>query len=211
MTPYRGTLLLACAAALLVFTTCGSVTIKEDREKEILDKFTPETRVKYEDLLVELESYTTDGDRYQRKYQKLLIGIAGDLIEEKEMTIAEHSIGFYYDKKSGDTEKLYLGLDIDSGRIASGSYPNVVINLLQKDLDDIIETLNSCRSILYEDNIIGLVIGWKWTSGAVREQVNIWISKDNVLRFEDNRLTLEELIQRSTVTNTEGKIIRLLI
>ncbi len=202
---------IALAAALLVLTTCGSVTIQEDREQEILNKYTPETKQKYDDLLVELESYTTAGDTYQKRYQKLLIGIAGDLIEEKEMSIARHSIGFYFDRKSGDTEKLYLGLDIDSGRIASGSYANVVINLLQKDLEDIIETLKSCRSILYEDDVIGIVIGWKWISGSVREQVNIWISKENVIRFEENRLTLDELIQRSTVTNTEGKIIRLLI
>jgi hypothetical protein len=40
--------------------------------------------------------------------------------------------------------------------------------------------------------------------------VTMWIDKKDVLRFEKKELTFNEIIQRNIVTNTEGKVIKLL-
>jgi hypothetical protein len=40
------------------------------------------------------------------------------------------------------------------------------------------------------------------------EFINIWINKGDVFRYEEGRLTPNELLGRSIFTNTSGKIIR---
>jgi hypothetical protein len=54
-----------------------------------------------------------------------------------------------------------------------------------------------------------MVIGWTWHNRGAHERVNIWIPKAYMDRFEGNRITFDELIQMSTVTNTAGRIILL--
>ncbi|MGL4370496.1 MAG: hypothetical protein ACRCUT_12615, partial [Spirochaetota bacterium] len=50
----------------------------------------------YEKYLVTIESYTTNGSVYQKKYTDYLYGVARILTEETKMSVVERSIGFYY-------------------------------------------------------------------------------------------------------------------
>lgn len=190
----------------LLFATCGLTT---EREQKILDYYSDRNRDRYVDLLVEVERYTTAGAEYHRKYYKHLIGIAGDMVEKKKLTVEKASVGFYFDKRSGDKRKLYLGLDLSPSGNYTQSYEAVAVSFIRKDLRNIIETINSCRSIFEENEVVGMVIGWWWTSTGARERVSIWILKDDFIRFEDGMITFDELLQKSTATNTIGRVIKL--
>lgn len=201
-----------CAAALfLVFmipATCVSQQASVVREKALLDQVTESNKDSYTEYLVPADRYTTRGNEYQEKYRKHLVGIAIDLISRK-YEISRGSIGFYFDKKSKTTSKLYLGLDLNVGKSVSASYETIAIELLQTRLRDIIGTVHSCRSVFDEGEVVGMVVGWKWLRDGAEECVNIWVPKNDVLKFEEDRLTFEELLTRSTITNTSGKVIRL--
>jgi hypothetical protein len=74
---------------------------------------------KYSDLLVNINSYSTNGAYYQKKYVKLLVSLAGELVEGQDLDVSKESIGFYYDKRSARTDRLFLGADINTSREGS--------------------------------------------------------------------------------------------
>ncbi len=192
--------------AVLLLATCALTT---EREKKILDFYTDQNREKYADLLVDVQRYTTSATEYHNKFMRYLIGIAGDIVEKKKLAIDKGSIGFYFDKKSGDRNKLYLGLDIDTKGNFDQPFENVAVSLIRRNLRDVVQTINSCRTIFSENQIRGMVIGWKWTSKGAPEHVSVWILKDDFIKFEDDMITFDELVQRSFITNTMGRVIKL--
>lgn len=191
---------------VLFFATCALTT---EREQKILDYYNDQNKEKYADLLVDVQRYTTSATEYHNKFIRYLIGIAGDIVEKKKLAVDKGSIGFYFDKKSGDRNKLYLGVDIDTKGNYDQPFENVAVTLVRRNLRDVVQTINSCRSIFSEDHIAGMVIGWKWTSRGGSEHVSVWILKEDFIKFEDNMITFDELVQRSFVTNTAGRVIKL--
>ncbi|HOD16370.1 MAG TPA: hypothetical protein PLA65_02810 [Spirochaetota bacterium] len=199
-------ILLLLQMTALLFSTCGLTT---EREQNILAQYSDRNRDKYADLLVEEPRYTTTGVEYHRKYYRHLIGIAGDIVDNKKLQVEKASVGFYYDRISGERRKLYLGLDIAASGAFSQPYEAVAVSLIRKDLKEIVQTVNSCRSIFDEAEVVGMVIGWRWTAAGAGERVNVWILESDLLKFEDGMLTFDELVQRSTITSTIGRVIRL--
>ncbi len=200
---------------LVVFcATCGSTSIRErekqdkDRENLILKQYSDEVKDVYGEYLVDIKKYTTRGSYFQEKYNRFLIAIVRDVVENKKLAVKKGTVGFYYDKKSQRRNLLYFGFDIDVGEVGNTRYSNVALNLIKNNLKDIMTTINSARSMFSEAEVVGMVIGFSWSSPSKTEQVNLWVSKNDVISFEDSRLTLDEVIQRSTVTNTAGKIFR---
>ena len=212
---------------LLFVSTCGSVNDKEilinrkpiidkveinnNREKTILNNSDTDIS-KYDTYLVETDQYTTNGVHYHKKYHKHLIGIARIIINKKGLSIVKNSIGFYFDTKESAKNRLYLGLDIDIPHRANFDnkpYTKIAAMLLKEHIDNILYTIHSCRSIFTEKEIVGMVIGLLWKAKGTKELLSIWIDKKDVLRYEDNKLTLDELILRNPITNNQGKIIRL--
>ena len=192
--------------AVATFITCGSTS---EREKKILDYYTEQNKEKYADLLVDVQRYTTSGAEYHKKFFKYLIGIAGDIVQEKNLAVEKGSVGFYFDKKSGDRNKLYLGLDLDIAARYDQPFAKVAVSLIRKDLKDVVQTINSCRAIFSESQIVGMVIGWIWDSKEGREHASVWIRKEDFIKFEDGMITFDELVQRSTITNTAGRVVKL--
>ena len=198
---------------VIFLSTCASRSVKdqkeerEKREKAIMENYTEEKVDKYAALLVDPERYTTNGAVYQKKYRNYLVAIADDIIEKKNLTIEPGSMGFYFDKKSNDRSRLYVGLDLNMGPIENRDYKKVALGLLDTNLKLIMETVSSCASMFAEEQIVGMVIGFKWKSGQFDEQVNIWMLEEEVIQYENGRITFEELVQRSTLTSSTGKII----
>ena len=191
---------------IIIFTTCASTN---SREEHILN-YADEKKTAYEEYLAGENQYTTGGIEYHKKYYKYLIGIATVSIEEKKLNIVKQSIGFYYDKKKNVKNELYLGLDlIVSGDYPYESYNEAAVAQLRTYLREVLYIINSCRTVFTENEVAGMVVGFKWTRGSLNESVNIWIDKKDVILFEDNSLTFDELVYRNTITNTEGKIIKL--
>ena len=191
----------------LSLQSCGAIQTR--KEKEIASHYSEQKAELYADRLVDIRDYQTNGAIYQEKYYKLLIGLAVEIIENRKIDIALRSLGFYFDMKSDERSKLFLGFDIESGTLTAPDYAEAAIKLVRQDLREILNTIHSCASIFNEKEIVGMVIGWKWHRGGTREQLNIWIPHHEVTRFINMRLTFTELIQLSIVTDTEGKIIRL--
>ena len=166
----------------------------------------------YEKYLVSVDSYTTNGGVYHRKYTDYLHGIAKILLTEKKMTVAEQSIGFYYDKKENRKDKLFLGVDVripDAAVRPAETYENNARALTGVFLRDVMGVLHSCRTVLSENEVKGVVIGLGWQRGGAKELINVWITKEDLALFYAGSLTISELVVRGTVTNTEGRIIRL--
>jgi hypothetical protein len=154
-----------------------------------------------------LKRYTTNGILYHKKYYRYLIAIAGDIVENKKMKVVKRTIGFYYDKKSRLKNKLYLGLDIDTNKTYGQSYNYVAKYILKNNIRNIMDTVNSCETIFKEKEVVGMVVGFSWKSTIVDYQCTIWIPETIVNLFEKRKITIEELIHRSTVTNSIGKVI----
>jgi hypothetical protein len=166
----------------------------------------------YEKYLVVFDSYTTNGSVYHKKYLNYLYGIAKIFTDEKKTKVSEKSIGFYFDKKENRKDKLFLGIDLiaDEKFINQGAdYEKNARSLLRQLLTDAMSVLQSCTEILKENEVRGVVIGYIWTRNGNRELVNIWIPKDALAEFYNDSLTLNELVVKSTVTNTDGRIFRM--
>ena len=203
----RKTSIAVSQLLMVLFATCALTT--GERERQILDYYTEANRQKYADLLVDPQRYTTAGTDFHKKYYGHLIGIAGDIVEKKKLAVEKGSIGFYFDKRSGDRNRLYLGLDIDTKTSSDQSFEVAAATLIGRDLKEIIQTFNSCRSVFNEKEIIGMVIGWIWSSSGGVEHLSLWIVKEDFTKFEEGKITFDELVQRSSITNTTGRVIRL--
>jgi hypothetical protein len=202
------TKLFPISLVFLLFTACETMS---ERERVILN-YKPEKVKNYEDYLVKTFQYTTRGEYYHKKYHNYLIGIARYISEEKRLSIVENSIGFYYDKIQNIRTKLYLGIDIKIESSPEGAHPSyfgVAAALIKTYLREVLQVIFSCKTIFQEGEIIGIVIGFRWQGDFRNEIVNVWIDKDDVLKFEKTLLTFEEIIERNIITDTEGKIIKL--
>jgi hypothetical protein len=164
---------------------------------------------KYSDLLVDIKSYSTNGSYYQKKYEKQLLAMAGEIIEGQDLEVAKESIGFYYDKRSARTDRLFFGVDINTVRESSLDYGRFSVKLIKENVSGIVDLMYKYKTILSENEIVGIVIGFKWLENGSPQQVNIWMKKDDLQLFYEGKITLNEMYQRSTMTNTIGKIILL--
>ncbi len=164
---------------------------------------------KYTDLLVDVKSYSTNGGYYQNKHEKFLLSMAGEIIEGQDLEISKGSIGFYYDKKSGRTDRLFLGVDINIEKEGGLDYGRYSVKLIKENVNGIVDLMFNYKALFNEEEIFGIVIGFKWFENGSGQQVNVWMKKDDLSLFYDSKITLNEMYQRSTITNTIGKIILL--
>ena len=206
-------MLLNILAGLLILSSAQCETTSE-REKSILD-FSKSEAGRYQDLLIDPGQYTTNGSVYHEKYRNHLIGIARSLSADYKFTILRNSIGFYFDKKLNQRDRLYLGIDmeipLDEATHSGSSYQHIAVTALETYLKDVLSVINSCATIFGEGEIIGMVVGFHWKIRDQRHSITIWIDERDVVRYENRQLTMKELISRSYITNTEGKLIRLLL
>ena len=205
------TIRIAVLCALLLSSAYCQSTSERER---MLRSVTKSDVDKYQELLVLPEQYTTNGAYYHKKYYDYLIGIARTLSEEQKLAIARNSIGFYFDKRENNREKLHLGLDVNIPADAQNrglSYEAMGMSALERHLKNIIDVLYAGTAVFGEKEIFGTVVAFRWESGARSESITIWIEKREMRLFEENKLTLKELITRSPITNTAGKLIRLLL
>lgn len=211
-------ILLLC----LPFFSCGpstheSTTLQMKTPKQPVDRYDAinyrsENESLYEKYLVSMESYTTRGNIYHEKHINYLRGIAEILTEGRKYLVSERSIGFYYDKVKKEKEKLYLGLDIVAkpGEVSGADqYSENGRKLVNIYVEPVLSVLKNYEDILSEDEIEGVVIGLYWLNSSRKEFVTIWFSKQTVKDYFNGYLTFSELILKSTITNTDGKQIRL--
>ena len=193
---------------LSVFSSCasGENQIKDDVKSDSVNE---EVKDSYSFYLVDIKSYSTNGAYYQKKYQKEIISVIVSLTENYEFDISRRSAGFYFDKKSNRTDRLYLGFDIEVLKDNNLDYGRFATSLIKDNVPVIMGEFLKYKRIFNERELAGLVIGFKWKEGPLKQQVNIWIKKEDMLLARESKITINEMYQRSTITNTEGKIILL--
>lgn len=200
---------ISVIVSCLVFTMCATAEVKN--EKYDINKYAGKSSA-YSKYLVSLDSYTTIGSVYHKKYEETLYGIAKIFIDEKKFVINEKTIGFYYDKKENRKDRLYFGADFTvSQSVVSddADYEKNVRSVLKNYLLPSMEVMHSCPEVLKENDVKGVVFGYIWERNKQRELVNIWIMKEDLVAFFKNEITLTEIVIRSVVTNTEGRIFRI--
>jgi len=179
----------------------------EKKVKEV----TEEEKVKFAEYLVNPKYYSTNGGYYQSKYKARILSIIKGLIEKHSVQISEGTFGFYFDKKSKRTDSLFLGLDINVDNDKNMEYAHFAVSVIKKNAINILNEIYTHRVILKENEIVGVVIGFKWKQSGIRQQVNIWIKESDINLTYTGKITVNEMLQRSTITNTEGKVILLSI
>lgn len=194
------------AAACASGQTDGNKVLFKDNSGSIISSGDSK---KYNDLLVDLKSYSTNGGLYQTKYEKLLLSLAGEIVEGQDLDVSKGSIGFYYDKKSERRDRLFFGVDINTVKEGPLDYGRFSVKLIKENVSGLVDLMYKYKVILTENEVVGLVIGFKWIESGNPQQVNIWIRKDDLQPFYEGKITLNEMYQRSTITNTNGKIILL--
>jgi hypothetical protein len=193
----------------LIFTMCATAEVKN--QKYDIAKYSSKSSV-YDRYLVSLDSYTTIGSVYHKKYEETLYGIAKIFIDEKKFVINDKTIGFYYDKKENRKDRLFFGADFNvSQSVVSddADYEKNVRSVLKNYLLPSMEVMHSCPEVLNENDVKGIVFGYIWERSKRKELVNIWITKEDLVSYFKNDVTLTELVIRSVVTNTEGRIFRI--
>lgn len=165
--------------------------------------------IRYEEYLVDMKSYSTNGGYYQNKYIRDILSIAKDITENQDIDISMGSVGFYYDKKSKRTDRLFFGFDIIVNRDDNLDYSRFSVKLIKENVAGIIDEIYKYKFVSSENEVVGIVIGFKWNDGNINQQVNIWIKKEDIALFLDERLTANEMFQRGTITNSTGRVILL--
>ncbi len=195
----------ACASAGETKATAdNSGTVKSTGNTSVKKEGT-----KYEDYLVDVKSYSTNGGYYQNKYLKDIISITKNITEKQDIDISKGSVGFYYDKKSKRTDRLFFGFDIVVNSDSKLDYSRYSVKLIKENVPEVIEEIYKFRLVSNENEVVGVVIGFKWNDMGVAQQVNIWLKKEDVDLFLAGRLTANEMFQRGTITNSSGRVILL--
>ncbi len=197
---------------VIIFSACasGSNQVNSLEHENIIEPVINLVEVnKYSEYFVDINSYSTNGDFYQKKYEKEIISIVASLIENHEMEIFKNSAGFYFDKKANIRNRLYLGFDFETVKDNNLDYGRYSTFLIKENVAVIMDEVFRLSRILNEEEVAGLVIGFKWQDGRSNSLVNIWIKKEDMILARELKITINEMYQRSTITNNEGKIILL--
>ena len=197
---------------MVVFTSCasGSGQISStDRPFTETSVTSLEVKNKYSEYLVDLNTYSTNGAYYQNKYENFILSIIASLTEKHEFDVSKKSTGFYFDKRSNRTDRLYFGFDVEVVKDNNLDYGRFSTQVIKENVETVLSEIFRYEQMLKEKEIAGLVIGFKWREGRISRQVNIWIKKEDMILAREAKITVNEMYQRSTITNSEGKIILL--
>ncbi len=200
-------ILLLCVIA----TVSCSGTTENDRgagQENIRERTLPT-----EDYLVPEKRYTTNGLLFQKKHRSLLLDLIEDVNNIRTHQVREGTVGFYYDKKTNDKNRLYFGYDLsmhDSSGYPGNSYTRRAKHVIRNNLEPLLEKSRQIHPVLAEDQVMGLVMGFYWQQGSNTETVTAWVDEQDLLKYHGGDITFNECMVRSIYTDQQTRIIRLL-
>ena len=163
----------------------------------------------YSKFLVDTAAYTTKGVEYHNKHRNLLLLLCADLIDTHKFNISESSIGFYTDKQSFQKNRYYLGIEFIFTNTNQKSYEEAAFDYASSNFRKITTSFSSSNKIFEDSNIVGSVLRFTWNRQENREFVDFWLTKRDISLFQSNRLSMAELVVRSTASDMNGNIIQL--
>lgn len=164
---------------------------------------------KYSGYLISRDAYRGGGDELLEKYRNDLLCLAASIVEKQDISLVKRSVGFYHDKLAGSRSPFYIGFDVMAEYDGSLDYGRFCTRVIRENVDGIAEEVRRFNRILDDKEVAGVAVTFKWTWNSTEGMVTIWMNKDDIRLFSDNKITASELYQRSTITNTAGKVILL--
>lgn len=164
---------------------------------------------KYGSYLIDVNLYTGGGDSLHKKYMNDLLCLASVMIEQQDISLVKQTVGFYHDRLGGSRSPFYVGFDVTEEYDGSLDYGRFCTRLIRENVSGIAEEAARLESVFRDRDVAGIVVTFRWNWNSQEGNVTIWIKKEDIRLFNNDKITASELYQRSTITNTGGKVILL--
>lgn len=203
------TALLAVALMMLMTGNAGPGLFAMDGEPDAVRKCDPDDCKKYRAYLIDVNLYTAGGDMLHKKYSGDLLCLASAMVEQQDIPLVKQSVGFYHDRLAGSRSPFYIGFDVSAEYDGSLDYGRYCTRLIRENISGIAEESARLEKVFQERDVAGIVVTFRWNWNSQEGSVTIWMKEEDIRLFNNDKITASELYQRSTITNTVGKVILL--
>lgn len=205
----KNIILLVASVVMLTSYNANPSLYAADEDSAIVRKCDQGNYEKYGSYLIDVNLYTGGGDSLHKKYLNDLLCLASVMVEQQDIPLVKQTVGFYRDRLSGSRSPFYIGFDVAAEYDGSLDYGRFCTRLIRENVSGIAEEAARFEQVFMEQDVAGIVVTFTWNWNSKDGSVTIWISEKDVLLFNNDKITASELYQRSTVTNTSGRVILL--
>ena len=199
-------------AAYILILLAGSDSLSlyaSDEDDVTVEKCESVNQRKYGGYLIDVNLYTGGGDSLHKKYMNDLLCLASVMIEQQDVPLVKQTVGFYHDRLGGSRSPFYVGFDVTEEYDGSLDYGRFCTRLIRENVSGIAEEAARLESVFQDKDVAGIVVTFRWNWNSQEGNVTIWIKEDDIRLFNKDKITASELYQRSTITNTSGRVILL--